>query len=130
MKKERMSCRPVARGALNFFFDSKGPPHPTPNKTPPPRRGARICCRGGLTTAVYSGRPRRRGSRVDKHQIKVHSVHRIFRAIFFFFAIVKKFVEKKIGGREQGGHDPPLDPRLPPPLLSSKCMLHGRGPDP
>ena len=27
------------------------------------------------------------GSRVDKHQIKVHSVHRIFRAIFlnFFF---------------------------------------------
>ena len=25
------------------------------------------------------------GSRVDKHQIKVHSVHRIFRAIFFDF---------------------------------------------
>ena len=55
---------------------------------------------------------------VDKHQIKVHSVHRIFRAIYFdfFFLLVKKFVEKKIGGREQGGggHDPPppLDPRL------------------
>ena len=51
------------------------------------RRGSRIVCRGGgSTTAVYSGRlrrPRRRGSRVDKHQIKVHSVHRIFRAIFF-----------------------------------------------
>ena len=25
------------------------------------------------------------GSRVDKHQIKVHSVHRISRAIFFYF---------------------------------------------
>ena len=44
------------------------------------------------------------GFRVDKHQIKVHSVHRIFRAIFVvFFAIVKKFVEKKNGGQEQGG---------------------------
>ena len=45
------------------------------------------------------------GTRVDKHQIKVHSVHRIFRAIFFYFyfLLVKKFVEKKIGGREQGG---------------------------
>ena len=37
---------------------------------------------GGSTTAVYSG-----GSRVDKHQIKVHSVHRIFRAIFYFFLL-------------------------------------------
>ena len=46
---------------------------------------------GGSTMAVYSGRlwrPRRRGgSRVDKHQIKVHSVHRIFRAIFFLFLL-------------------------------------------
>ena len=58
------------------------------------------------------------GSRVDKHQIKVHSVHRIFRAIFFvcFFAIVKKFVEKKIGGQEQGGSRPPPPPPLDPPL--------------
>ena len=64
---------------------------------------------GGATTAVYSGRlrrPRRRGSRVDKHQIKVHSVHRIY----IFFAIVKKFVDTKnwwsrAGGG--GGHDPP-----------------------
>ena len=28
-----------------------------------------------------------RGSSVDKHQIKVHSVHRIFRTIFFFFLL-------------------------------------------
>ena len=28
------------------------------------------------------------GSRVDKHQIKVHSVHRIFRAIFYFFFLL------------------------------------------
>ena len=55
------------------------------------------------------------GSRVDKHQIKVHSVHRIFRAIFFFFAIVKKFVGKKNWwSRAGGGHDPPPPP--PPPL--------------
>ena len=53
------------------------------------------------------------GSRVDKHQIKVHSVHRIFRAIFFdfIFLLVKKFVEKKNGGREQGGGGS----RPPPP---------------
>ena len=59
---------------------------------------------GGSTTAVYCG--------VDKHQIKVHSVHRIFRAIFFyfFFCLLKSLLKKKIGGRE---HDPPpLDPRL------------------
>ena len=43
---------------------------------------------GGSTTAVYSGRLWRLrrpggggGSRVDKHQIKVHSIHKIFRAI-------------------------------------------------
>ena len=63
------------------------------------RRGSRIFCRGGggSTTAVYCGRLWRPctagafgargdgGSRVDKHQIKVHSVHRIFRAIFLIF---------------------------------------------
>ena len=78
------------------------------------RRGSRIFCRGG-GGGVNDGRVQRApsapaptgGSRVDKH-LKVHSVHRIFRAIFFFFfAIVKKFVEKKIGGREQGGGPPP-----------------------
>ena len=44
-------------------------------------------CRGG---GVNDGRVQQAplapaptgGSRVDKHQIKVHSVHRIFRAIF------------------------------------------------
>ena len=59
--------------------------------------------------AVYCGRADG-GSRVDKHQIKVHSVHRIFRAIFFyfFFLLVKKFVEKKNWwSRAGGGHDPP-----------------------
>ena len=70
---------------------------------------------GGSTTAVYSGRlwrPRRRGSRVDKHQInfKVHSVHRIFRAIFFFFAIVKKFVEKTNWWSRAGGVTTPKTP--------------------
>ena len=57
------------------------------------------------------------GSRVDEHQIKVHSVHRIFRAIifdFFFFLLVKKFVEKKNWWSRAGGvtTPPPLDPRL------------------
>ena len=68
--------------------------------------GQRRSCTAGAFGARADG-----GSRVDKHQIKVHSVHRIFRAIFVvvFFAIVKKFVEKKnwwsrAGG---GGHDPP-----------------------
>ena len=56
------------------------------------------------------------GSRVDKHQIKVHSVHRIFRAIFliFFFWLVKKFVEKQNWwSRAGGGHDP----QNPPPWI-------------
>ena len=82
------------------------------------RGGSRIFLQGG--GGVNDGRVQRAptgGSRVDKHQIKVHSVHRIFRAILFvlFFAIVKKFVDKNNGGREQGGggHDPPPpDPRL------------------
>ena len=64
--------------------------------------GQRRPCTAGAFGARADG-----GSRVDKHQIKVHSVHRIFRAFFFSFFnfcyIVKKFVEKKIGGREQGG---------------------------
>ena len=69
-------------------------------------------------TAGAFGARADRGSRVDKHQIKVHSVHRIFRAIFFliFFLLIKKFVEKKNWwSRAGGGHDhqpPPLDPRL------------------
>ena len=49
------------------------------------------------------------GSRVDKHQIKVHSVHRIFRAIFFL--LVKKFVEKKNWWSRAGGSRPP-PPRI------------------
>ena len=56
------------------------------------------------------------GSRVDKHQIKVH---RIFQAIFFvcFFAIVKKFVENKNWwSRAGGGSRPPTNPPLDPPL--------------
>ena len=36
--------------------------------------------------AVYGGSADG-GSRVDKHQIKVHSVHRIFRANFYFFLL-------------------------------------------
>ena len=59
------------------------------------RRQARIqdFFAGGGGGGVNDGRVQRAradgGSRVDKHQIKVHSVHRIFRAIFFvcFFAI-------------------------------------------
>ena len=39
------------------------------------------------------------------------------RFFFCFFAIVKKFVEKKIGRREQGGHDPP-----PPPGSAPACL--------
>ena len=50
------------------------------------------------------------GSRVDKHQIKVHSVHRIFRAIFFL--LVKKFVEKKNWWSRAGGSRPPPPPRI------------------
>ena len=42
--------------------------------------GQRRPCTAGAFGARADG-----GSRVDKHQIKVHSVHRIFRAIFFFF---------------------------------------------
>ena len=38
-----------------------------------------------LCTASAFGARADGGSRVDKHQIKVHSVHRIFRAIFFDF---------------------------------------------
>ena len=70
------------------------------------------------------------GSRVDKHQIKVHSVHRIFRAIFFFFffAIVKKFVEKKIGGQEQGGSRPPPPPPDPPLRCYVTSYSRGGGP--
>ena len=48
-----------------------------------------IFCRGGgqrwPCTAGAFGARADGGSRVDKHQIKVHSVHRIFRAIFFYF---------------------------------------------
>ena len=45
-------------------------------------------CRGGgrrPCTAGAFGARGDRGSRVDKHQSKVHSVHRIFRAISFDF---------------------------------------------
>ena len=42
--------------------------------------GQRRSCTVGAFGARADG-----GSRVDKHQIKVHSVHTIFRAIFFFF---------------------------------------------
>ena len=63
---------------------------------------------GGATTAVYSGRLRLR---------YIASIEYSERFFCFSFAIVKKFVGKKNGGREQGGggHDPqplPLDPRL------------------
>ena len=69
---------------------------------------------GGSTTAVYSGADG--GSRVDKHQIKVHSVHRIFRANsdFLFFPIVKKFVEKKLVVESRGG-GVTIPPPPPPP---------------
>ena len=43
--------------------------------------GQRRPCKAGALGARTEGG----GSRVDKHQIKVHSVHRIFQAIFFFF---------------------------------------------
>ena len=77
----------------------------------PIRRGSRIFCRGGgggqrwPCTAGNFGARADGGARVDKHQIKVHSVHRIFRAIFVvvFFAIVKKFVEKKNWWSRAGG---------------------------
>ena len=100
------------------------------------RGGSRIFCRGGgggggqrrpcRAGAGFGARAEGggRGSRVEKHQIKVHSVHRIFRAIFFCFFfcyrgdLVKKFVEKKIGGREQGGHDP-----QPPPPGSAPASV-------
>ena len=36
---------------------------------------------------------------------------------FFVFAIVKKFVEKKIGGREQGGGSRPPPPGSAPAVL-------------
>ena len=42
--------------------------------------GQRRPCTAGAFGARADG-----GSRVDKHQIKVLSVHRIFRAIFFDF---------------------------------------------
>ena len=42
--------------------------------------GQRWPCTAGAVGARTDG-----GSRVDKHQIKVHSVHRIFRAFFFYF---------------------------------------------
>ena len=93
------------------------------------RRGSRIFCRGGgqrrPCTADAFGARADGGSRVDKHQIKVHSVHRIFRAIFFyfFFLLVKKFVEKKIGGREQGGSRPP-----PPPPPSGSAPANCASP--
>ena len=59
------------------------------------------------------------GSRVDKHQIKVHSVHRIFRAIFFLFllAIVKKFVGKKNWWSRAGGGVTTPQPPPPPPRI-------------
>ena len=69
------------------------------------------------------------GSRVDKHQIKVHSVHILF---FIFFAIVKKFVEKKIGGREQGGGvttPPPPPPGSAPAGLCKNRNFSGPGPE-
>ena len=95
----------------------------------PSRRGSRIFCRGGgggggqqqPCTAGAFGAHADGGSRVDKHQIKVHSVHRIFQVIFFyfFFLLVKRFVgrEKKNwwsragGGGEIGGPNPP-PPRI------------------
>ena len=40
---------------------------------------------GGQRRPCTAGTRANGGSRVDNHQIKVHSVHRIFRAIFFFF---------------------------------------------
>ena len=73
---------------------------------------------GRVQRAPSAPAPTGGGSRVDKHQIKVHSVHRIFRAIFVvvFFAIdlVKKFVEKKIGGQEQVGVTTPPPPGSAP----------------
>ena len=54
------------------------------------RRGSRIFCRGGQRrpcTAGAFGARADGGSRVDKHQIKVHSVHRIFRASLLFFLL-------------------------------------------
>ena len=67
------------------------------------------------------------GSRdLDKHQIKVHSVHRIFRAIFFdffFLWLVKKFVEKQNWwSRAGGGHDP----QNPPPGSAPACACRSR----
>ena len=72
--------------------------------------GQRRPCTAGAFGARADG-----GSRVDKHQIKVHSVHRIFRAILFvlFFAIVKKFVDKKNWWSRAGGGS------RPPPLGSA-----------
>ena len=72
---------------------------------------------GRSTTAVYSGRlrlPRRRGGGLGLINIRLRYIASIeYSERFVVVAIVKKFVEKKIGGREQGGHDPPpLDPRL------------------
>ena len=63
------------------------------------------------------------GSRVDKHQIKVHSVHRIFRVIFliFFFAIVKKFVEKKNWWSRAGSRPPP--PGSAPDVIATTTTI-------
>ena len=83
--------------------------------------GQRWPCTAGAFGARADG-----GSRVDKHQIKVHSVHRIFRAISFdfFCLLVKKFVEKKNWWSRAGGGGvttpPPLDPRLD---FASVCMV-------
>ena len=98
-----------AKSLCGYYSHTNGG-HPSDQS----RRGSRIFCRGGgqrrPCTAGAFGARADGGSRVDKHQIKVHSVHRIFRAIvfFFFFAIVKKFVEKKNWwSRAGGGSRPP-----------------------
>ena len=87
------------------------------------RRGSRNFCRGGQRrpcTAGAFGAHADGRSRVDKHQIKVHSVHRIFRAIFFyfFFLLVKKFVEKKNWWSRAGGGGS----RPPPPWIRA-CFV-------
>ena len=74
------------------------------------RRGSRNFCRGGggqrrpCTVGAFGTRADG-GSRVDKHQIKVH---------FFFFAIVKKFVEKKNWWSRAGGVSRPPPPGSAP----------------
>ena len=65
---------------------------------------------------MYSGRlrrPRRGGGGLGLINIRLRYIASIeySKRFFFFLAIVKRFVGKKIGGREQGGgHDPQNPP--------------------